>query len=216
VTITPADVPRTAAQIRTAGELWEMHGDLMLATLEDWKAGAKAANLDPNSRGNRYEECDVPCEHCPHPVPSDPTGEGMLRARAELGDELQKRMTRMVDDALWLRDTAHVLAPIVPPSTMNDPSDLWCSHHLRLGLCEPRHRNDLCRYCGDFLALWKVRPPIGILRDRHQGKRITEARVKEALAADGVILQTVGGVTKAIRQARGTGKRNQNQKRKAG
>ena len=213
--ITSSDVPRVAAAIRVAGELFEVHGDLMLTLTADWSAGAKAANLDPDSGGNRWENCGDPfCRECPHAKPSDPTGEAAIAERRDfMASELQARLARMVDDAQWLKDAAHVLAPIVPPSTMNEKNDLWCSHHLKIGLCEVRHRNDLCRYCGDFMALWNVRPPVAILRDRHHGKRITEPMVKAALEADGVILKTVGGITKAVREARGSRKPNQNEKR---
>lgn len=217
MTITKADVQRVAAAIRTAGELFEVHGELMLQVTADWAAGAKAANLDPNTRGNRWETCDPECPDCPHQVIADPTGDAALRARTEMAQDLQRHLEMAVTAAHWLRDAAHVLAPIVPPSTMNQRDDLWCTHHLKVGLCEVRHRKDLCRFCADFMALWQVRPPVSLLRDRHQGKRITERAVKDALAADGVILQEVGGVTKAIRKARGsTGRPNQNSKCKAG
>jgi hypothetical protein len=206
--IQSSDVPRVAATIRVAGELFEVHGDLMLSLTSDWAAGAKAANLDPTTRGNQWD-VDNECH-----VANDPTGEAAIRARADMAVELQGRLERIVADCQWLRDTAHVLAPIVPPSTMNDKDDLWCSHHLKIGLCEVRHAKDLCRYCYDFMALWQVRPPVSILRDRHHGKRITESMVKSALEADGVLLSTVGGVTRAVRQARGSRTPNQNQKRK--
>lgn len=212
MTITTSDVPRVAAAIRTAGELFEAHGELMLTLTADWAAGMKAANLDPDSGGNRWEtdeHGDV------WAVPSDPTGEAVLNARADLHAELRKRLDRIHADAQWLRDTAHVLAPIVAPSSMNEPDDRWCSHHIRIGLAEPRHRNDLCRWCYDFMLVWKVRPPVSLLRDRHDGKKITDQRIKSALEADGLILKEVGGVTKAVRQGRG-GRANQNQKRKAG
>lgn len=215
--ITEADVPRVAAAIRVAGELFEVHGGLMLALTDDWRAGAKAANLDRDTGGNRWENCSTPAAPCcPHAKPADPTGEAAIaEARAEMAGELQTRLARIVDDAQWIRDTAHVLAPIVPPSAMNEKNELWCSHHLRIGLAEIRHRGDLCRFCDDFLKMWQVRPPVALLREKHNGKRLTEAAVKQALEADGVILKTVGGVTKAIRQARPR-KQNQNEKKKAG
>lgn len=206
MTVTKNDVTRVAAAIRTAGELFEVHGALMLDLTDDWASGAKAANLDPNSRGNRVEDGEM--------VPNDPTGEAAIHARAELHPQLQACLTRMVADAQWLRDMAHVLAPIVPPSTMNEKDERWCSHHLRIGLCEPRHRRDLCRFCSDFMNLWRVAPPVALLRERQQGKRLTEATIKAALEADGVIIQEVGTVSKAIRTARGrTGRPNQNQKK---
>jgi hypothetical protein len=216
VTITTSDVPQVSATIRVAGELFEVHGALMLALAADWRAGARAANLDPDTGGNRWQPCTDPaCTSCPHAIPSDPTGEAAInQARGDMADELQTRLARVVEDCYWLRDTAHVLAPIVPPSQMNEKDDLWCSHHLRIGLAEVRHRKDLCRFCDDFLKLWKIRPPVSLLRDKHQGVRLTEAKVKAALEADGVILSTVGGVTKAIRQARPGRQRNQNEKKR--
>jgi hypothetical protein len=55
------------------------------------------------------------------------------------------------------------------------------------------------------------------VKDRQEGRRITEQSIKAALAADGLILEDVKGVTKAVRAARGrTGRPNQNEKKKAG
>lgn len=223
MTITPADVQRVSAAWRSAGELFEVHGVTMLNLADDWQAGARAANLDPSSRQNRWSNCGPGdtegCGDCPHATPNDPTGEAAIAAkRDEFAAELQHRAQRMHADALWLRDAAHLMAPVVPPSSMNDPaSDLWCAHHLRVGICEIRHRNDLCRFCDDFLKLWKARPPMSVIRDRHDGKRITEKLVKAALEAEGHRLEEVNGVTKAIAQARPQPRKpNQNQKRKAG
>jgi hypothetical protein len=97
---------------------------------------------------------------------------------------------------------------------MNEKDERWCSHHIRIGIAEPRHRGELCRYCDDFLKLWQVRPPVSILRDRHHSRRVSEKSIKAALEADGVILRTVAGVTKAVVQSRPR-KANQNRKRTA-
>lgn len=211
MTITDSERPRVAAAIRTAGELFEVHGDLMLTLTHDWARGPKAANLDPDSRGNRWDKENQAF------IPSDPTGEAVLHARADLHPELQKRLARMVEDAYWIRDLAHVLAPIVAPSEMNDKDERWCNHHLRVGICEPRHRGADCRFCYDFRLLWKVYPPLRLVKDRNEGKKITEQSIKAALEAEGLILDEVKGVAKEIRKARGTtGRPNQNQKRKAG
>lgn len=214
MTVTASDVPRVAATIRVCGELFEVHGELMLNLTADWAAGAKAANLDPDSGGNRWEPCGDPfCTECPHAMPSDPTGEAAIAARrGEVAAELQTRLDRINADAQWVRDLAHVLAPIVPPSTMNDRNDLWCDNCLRVGLANPRHRGAECRDCYDFRLMWQVPRPPSLIRDRHLGKTITMPKVKAALEAEGVILKTVGGVTKAVRQAR-SGKANQNQKK---
>lgn len=216
---TQTDIPRIAATIRVAGELLEVHGELMLDLTSDWAAGAKAANLDPDSRGNRWETDDNGDVWA---IPADPTGEAILHARSEVATELRKRLARMTEDAQWLRDMAHVLAPVALPSTTNARADAWCSHHLKVGLCEPRKngsdRNTLCRWCSDFWALWQSLPPLSLVRDRHEGKRISVERAKAALEAEGAIVKEVDGVTKIIRQARRgrTGRPNQNTKRKAG
>jgi hypothetical protein len=214
--IQQSDVPRVAATVRVAGELFEVHGALMLQLTHDWSAGAKAANLDPDSGGNRWEPCGDPtCQECPHAVPSDPTGEAVLALRrGDLAVELQGRLERVVADCQWLRDMAHVLAPIVPPSTMNDKDDRWCSNCLRAGLANPRWRATECRNCYEFRLAWKVPQPLSLVKCRHMRGKVTPKMEREALEADGLILQTVGGVTKAVRQARGsTGRSNQNRKK---
>lgn len=214
---TRADLPRVSAAIRLAGELLEVHGDLMLSLTDAWAQGAKAANLDPDSRGNRWELLD---DGTVVPMPSDPTGEAVLAARIDTRAELHKRLERMAEDAYWIRDMAHVLAPVALPSQVNAKGDIWCTHHLQVGICEPRKgktdRNTLCRWCSDFWALWNALPPLSLVRARAEKRTITQAMVKDALEKDGIRLEEVKGVTKAIRQARpgGTGKPNQNQKRK--
>lgn len=229
--ITTDDIARIAAMGRTTGELIEAWGTLMLTLTADWETGAKAANLDPN-RSTRHENCgpgappQPGCPDCPHDVPADPTGEAAIAtARGRTAAELRERLARYHDDAAWLRDMAHVLAPIVPPSIIATAKtdDRWCIHHLAIGLCEPRYQTSKdCRWCYDFRALWQANPPNSLLRqlDDHRkgtGKRITEARIKSALEAEGHILADVDGITQSIGKARGrTGKPNQNQKRKAG
>lgn len=209
--ITTNDITRIAATGRTTGELLDAHGQTMLTLTHDWTTGPKAANTNPDTGGNHWETDE---DGNVWPIPNDPTGEAVLNARADFHHELQRRLHRWHQDSLWLRDAAHVLAPIVPPSTMNTPSDLWCDRHLRIGLCEPRHRGTLCRYCSDFHALWRTVPPISILRDRHLGKRITENQVKTAISAEKLITDEVADVTKKIQRAR---RPNQNQrKRKTG
>lgn len=220
MTITASDVPRVAAAMRVAGELFEVHGGLMLSLTSDWQAGAKAANLDPDSGGNRWENCgpnnQVGCLQCPHAIPSDPTGEAAVAARrVEMASELQIRLERLVADAQWIRDAAHVLAPIVPPSTMNARDTILCVNCLRIGLGSPRHRGDLCRECYEFKLMWQVPRPPTLIKWRHDGRPLNDKIVKQALEAEGMIVKTVGGVTKAIRQARSR-KPNQNQKKKAG
>lgn len=61
-----------------------------------------------------------------------------------------------------------------------DPQD-WCSSCLRIGKCSPRHRGDRCRWCYDFGSAYKREPPIELVRDHHEGRRISEERIKDAL-----------------------------------
>lgn len=209
-TITPEDAPKVAAQIRVAGELMDVHLGLVLSLLADWSAGAKAANLDPNSRGNRWDAENEAW------IPSDPTGEAMLNARADTAVEAQMRLERMRNDALWWRDMIHVAGVVVPPSTINAKDDLWCTRCLRVGICEPRHRGTLCRDCDDFKKLYQADRPFSLVRMKREGKRLTKTIVEDALRAEGLILEEVGGVTKAVKAARGsTGRPNQNQKKRA-
>lgn len=221
MSITKADVPRLSAAIRTAGELWEVHGEMVLDLTADWATGARSANLDPDSGGNRWESCDDPtCSECPHAIPADPTGEAVLNARADKASELQKRLARILEDSLWLRDMAFVIAPIVPASVVNAKSEVWCSHHLKVGLCEPRkngsERNTLCRWCSDIFAEWKALPPLQLVKDRHNKEKCNDKMLKAAFKREGMILQDVGEITKVVKANRGaTGRPNQNQKAKA-
>lgn len=61
-----------------------------------------------------------------------------------------------------------------------DPQD-WCRSCLRIAKCSPRHRGDLCRWCYDFTKSTGQQPPIELVRDHHEGRRITDERVKDAL-----------------------------------
>lgn len=53
----------------------------------------------------------------------------------------------------------------------------WCTSCLRLQRCEPRHRGELCRWCGDFLASEGRRPSVTLLDAHHRGVRITRQMI---------------------------------------
>lgn len=65
-----------------------------------------------------------------------------------------------------------------------DPTELWCESCLRTGMREPRSERyptrPLCRWCGDFEAAQGFLPTLDLLDARRDGRRITEAMVREA------------------------------------
>lgn len=75
----------------------------------------------------------------------------------------------------WIPNATPTSGPIA-----FDPGD-WCSSCLRIGKCSPRHRGDRCRWCYDFQSNYKREPPIELVRDHHEGRRISEERIKDAL-----------------------------------
>lgn len=203
------DLPRITGVTHLAMDLWEAHGRLALELAESWSDGPPAANLDPDARGNRWE---VDANGDVWAIPSDPTGEASIKARTDLLGEIEGLLRLQEATAIRLRNIAMTLVPVRYEATDDDKR--WCTNHMRIGACEPRSRGDLCRWCDDKRLEWGVRPPVKLLTMRHLGKTVYDRDVKDALAAEGVRLETVKGVTKAVRLARGkTGRPNQNDKR---
>lgn len=215
MTIRTADIPRITAIGHVAMDLWEAHGHLALQLAAEWADGPPAANLDPDRRGNRWELDPDTGEVWA--VPADPTGEasltaGQSHARQSLHAELQSLLALHEATSVRLRNIVATLVPVKLDATENDKR--WCTNHLRIGVCEPRARGDLCRWCDDKRLEWGVRPPVKLMTMRHLGKTVYDRDVKDALAAEGVRLETVKGITKAVKTARGnTGRPNQNLKR---
>lgn len=209
---TAEDLPRITAVTHVAMDLWEAHGMLAMKLADEWADGAGTANLDPDAHGNRWELDD---DGNVWAIPADPTGEASLRARSALRSEIDGLLRLQEATAVRLRNIVMTLVPVKLDAGENDPR--WCTNHLRIGVCEPRARGDLCRWCDDKRLEWGVRPPVRLMTMRHLGKTVYDRDVKDALAAEGVRLETVQGVTKAVSVARGrTGRANQNSKRKAG
>lgn len=207
------DLPRVTGVGHLAMDLWEAHGALALEMADGWADGPPAANLDPDSRGNRWEEIDGEV----WPIPNDSTGDKALRARLDLRSEIDGLLKMHEATSVRLRNIVMAMVPMTLAST-DDNEKRWCVNHLRIGVCEHRYRGDLCKWCDDKRLEWGVRPPVKLMTMRHLGKTVYDRDVKAALEAEGVRLEVVKGVTKAVRLARGkTGRPNQNDKRaKAG
>lgn len=200
------DTTRIAETLRTTGELLEAHGALVLDLAQSWERGPRSANLEP-SVSDRYELAnpDRPDAFIAR-IPSDRTGEAALNPD-ELDDrrrQLEAALRRMAKDSVFVRDSIIAVVPPIPHTVDIE----WCSNHLRVQLCEPRHRGDLCRWCYDFQSLRKQPPPPSLLGLRHRYGRITEKQVGEALAADNRVKDTVDKVNRTVKQGR--------QERKAG
>lgn len=166
--------------VSAAGDQMAAHGASLWDMTRAWLPGAKAANLDPDSGGWRYEQ-DV--DGTVWPVPSDSTGEAAVAppdAAAHLHAEQRDIVQRMTRDAARYMELCRMALRAAPPS-VDDPT-AWCANHLRIGVCEPRHRGDLCRWCDDFRREHRNQlPPASLLGARHRGLRITERMVEAAM-----------------------------------
>lgn len=171
---------RIGSKIAAAGDQIAAHGPTLWERTRQWRPGARAANLDPDSGGWRYEQ-DV--DGTVWPVPSDPTGEAAMPhadAAAHLHDELRA----LIDTMDRCSDRILELSRLALPANTPRPDDptAWCANHLSIGVCEPRHRGDLCRWCDDFRREHANQlPPASLLGARHRGVRITERMVDAAM-----------------------------------
>lgn len=198
---TTQDMARFAAMVRHAGDLLESSGWRALYVTGTWEAGPPSANLEPH-RGWRSEEIEYTKggEKEVVPIPSDSTGEAILKPDPLAGDHddlvaLMDRMARDADDLIYL------LRKAVPsPEAVLHPDDLtpaqvsaagWCTSCWQDGnYHEPvamrpngeRRYRDSCVWCGEFIAANKIKPPLELIEARHRGQRITASLVAQALA----------------------------------
>lgn len=190
------DMPRIASAVRLAGELLDAHGALVLDVVRDWQRGVRSTAAGVGA--TRWEDCTDPgCQECPDPTSertadrlhfharaNDPTGESAVVAGADMAagvfDELMDLLGRVFADCSRLNT---ITAGIVPGDTAVDPVR-WCARHLEIGVCEPRHRGDRCRWCYEFELLHKRPPPLSLLGVKHRYGRVTKEQVDEALDAD--------------------------------
>lgn len=152
--------PCVNARCRTIGEhVWRATADA--------RPGPRAAALD----GTRTTSSDPPL-----PLP-EPAGVNMAHHALQRAlEQLHRAAGDLLDlTDLWRPDRATV----GPESTPDD----WCTHHLTIGVCEPRYRGSLCRRCYDFSRAERILPTDAILHAWHRGDRVTVAMVAEAKKA---------------------------------
>lgn len=188
-----SDLPHFAQMLRRAGELIAHPcgcgkedctlGEHIFDSTRDMTAGLKAANLDPNTRGWRYEQDP---DGTVWPIPTgDSVGEAAIEDESVDPHDAYMRTlmdaarlaARVIDDVSALRPDRR---PEIPDQLGDDD---FCRHHMdTIGTWERRcHRGDLCRLCYDFKRQWQLLPPEQLLRARHEGRRWTDRMVGEAV-----------------------------------
>lgn len=195
------DTLRIAGVLRSAGVLLEAHGSLALDLAASWQRGPRSANLEP-SISDRYELANPDrADRFLARVPSDRTGEAALTHDPldYIQVQLTQALKRLAADAAFVRDT---IVSVVPPIPAGVPDVEWCSNHLRVQLCEPRHRGDLCRWCYDFQAVRRQLPPPSLLGLRHRYGRVNEKQIEEALSVENRIDDTTDKVNRTVKQGR--------------
>lgn len=195
----PQEMARVAATVRLAGELLESTGWRALHVTNDWKAGPRSANLDPDSGGWRYDTFTEDGKDVTYPVPNDTTGESALNVDRLGGDRAE--IERLIDIVYGGADElVRLLRKAVPNVATLATEDMtpaqislagWCTSCWRdHGYYEPvamrpngeRRYRDHCLWCGNFLAANDVLPPMELLEARHRGERISSTMVEAALA----------------------------------
>jgi hypothetical protein len=199
MTFARANIDLLAARLRMLGELLERDGRAVWSTTADWQRGARAANLDPDARGNRTWT-DPETGEC-YPVPNDPTGDAATDRdpAADMHDQLLAALAGIDSDAAVLWDLMHAATVRTPQPHKADKSR---SHLIAEGWCVSCHRNDqhmtpieerptggryyaaMCRWCGSFAADYGRMPPTALLQLRHAGRRISVDEVAKALQAE--------------------------------
>lgn len=189
-TIRPSDLPLAVLHLRRAGELIATPcpcgrkdctlGEHVLRAAGDMTPGPRAANLDPATRGTRWEEDRA--TGVVSPVPNDPTGEAAINpSQADAQAELRRAIATGDQLAQDIIDIISTHRPDRRPLEVDEPVE-WCRHHLdELGVCEPRYRGDLCRPCYDFARLHGIAPPRRLLQLHRDGRKWTDQEIALAL-----------------------------------
>lgn len=174
---TRSDLPRIAAVIRMAGEVLDAHGSYAWDITIDWDRGVKAQALTGNGRSSDVSDPT----HQTATAPAEPDHHRTML-------ELVERMTKDARELTNLINRTNPALTIRPVHTVDTSvgDDGWCvSCHRDDRFCTPISPNYaakvLCRWCGDWVGAHRMMPPIDILRDRHQNKRITAQRIEEAV-----------------------------------
>lgn len=187
--IRPSDLPLAVIQLRRAGELIATPcgcghkdctlGEHVLRSTSTMGPGPRAANLDPTARGTRW---DRDPDGTVSPIPNDPTGEAALQPTTpDHHAALRQAITDGQRAAQVVIDLITTNRPDRRPLDVNEPVE-WCRHHLaEIGVCEPRHRGDLCRTCYEFKLAHRLEPPRQLLQIHRDGRRWTDSDVAAAL-----------------------------------
>jgi hypothetical protein len=99
-------------------------------------------------------------------------------------EQLRRATRALVDHAttIYRVATEWATGDTPPAGPVKVDLELWCTSCLRAGVCAPIFRGELCRWCYDFNAVEKQRPPVALVRLHHQpGVRITQRIVNDAL-----------------------------------
>lgn len=112
------------------------------------------------------------------------------RDRANLGRSLAFALQSL---HVALNIVMRYRAPVLGATEDQDGDQLafmWCQSCKRdnrhLSSVSGHHRG-LCRWCGDFQAHYGCLPTVKLLRDRHEGKRITERVIARELRRAGLL-----------------------------
>lgn len=120
---------------------------------------------------------------------SDPTARAAA-ARARWGtkrQDLDLIQVLLATAARHLDQVDSLRAAALPPSGEkpdSDDGDGWCRSCLRLGRCNPvgdHGRTKLCSWCYGFSSEHKQQPPLELLAKHHDGVRIYDRDIREAL-----------------------------------
>jgi hypothetical protein len=179
-----SDIPLIAVDQRHIGELllYPCHCGRDDCTLGEhvWRT---ASNLTPGIRAQNFDPVahigGPPDDNLPFPDIDEPVDQTAI-----LFDEYRRRLRRWRDDGDWLGDLINALRPDRDrPKPEKTSVEDWCTSCLRIGKVEPRYRGDLCRWDYDLCRAYVLtQPPIELVKARHEGKRITQQTVDEALA----------------------------------
>lgn len=194
-----ADFDRLAVRGHRAAELLAGYGDTATRRTRHTNTPLRGTSYDRerHQRHDLYRETDGQGGWVDHlaPVPNDPTGETAIATSNTGRTLIAMRLTDAIADydhaiaaltemlltlAPEARDDA--TTPKVEPCDTNGPGAGWCRSCWRDEKhMEPEHTHSdgrvkhrgACAWCATFEAEYKTRPPLPLLRLRHQGRRIT-------------------------------------------
>lgn len=138
----------------------------------DMTPGPRAQTTDPRARSWAPDTGDDDGPDRPDPL-------------AGLDQEYRRLVTAYFTAA---RDVTRFIDRHRPDRTVPLPDavatdDMWCANHLDLvGICEPRHRGDLCRQCYNLQLAHSVPPDAQLLQAMRDHGRITKTAIEDFLA----------------------------------